>query len=120
MVISVPQSHGTRSYPVIHQYKLCNRLGNFPVVRQPIGPTTHWFDSPVVRQPVDIITYIIRMSMFIEHIHIQSIYVFFRDSQNPNNVRDEIIIVSLYFYNMKFILFPILAVQSNCAFLGIY
>ena len=26
--------------------------GNFPVVRQPNGSTTHWFDSPLVRQPI--------------------------------------------------------------------
>ena len=23
-----------------------------PLVRQPIGPTAHWFDSPLVRQPI--------------------------------------------------------------------
>ena len=44
--------------------------------------------------------------------HIQSIY--FGDSQNPNNASDNIVIVSLYFYNIKFILFRILAASLLC------
>ena len=35
------------------------------------------------------------------------IYVFFGDFQNPDNTSDQIVIVSVHFYNMKFILFPI-------------
>ena len=55
------------------------------------------------------------MFMFIVRFckHIQSIYVFFGDSQNPDDSSDKFIIVSLYFYRVKFILFPILAAQGR-------
>ena len=47
-------------------------------------------------------------------------YVFLGDTQNQNNASDKIVIVGVYFYHMKFILFPILAATTLCHIGWIY